>query len=338
MKKRLFTAVSAIMALSCVLSSAACTGNVNPEELTVYMPDGAPALALAQMMKEDTDKDSFVYRVVAASAIASKVTYEDMDKNADFCVMPVTAASKLLGKGDKYTMLGVVTHGNLYIVSKSETKLDESNLSSLVGKNMGVLNINEVPGMTLKTVLNKHGVAWSVVGNDGTVSASNVNLTAISGADAVGTVEGAEYYLLAEPAASAQSKKGYSIVGDIQALYGGENGYPQAVLVAKNSVIASREKDVKEFVEKLSKNATYLQTATGAELVETVSAHMEDPNQATSLKAPLLTADVLGRCGVYFTYAADSSAEVHSYLQGVLEINEKATAIPAEKFFWTYQK
>ena len=59
-----------------------------------------------------------------------------------------------------------------------------------------------------------------------------VYLRAITGADAVGVID-ADYFLLAEPAVTAQSKKGYSIAADLQSLYGGENGYPQAVLVAK---------------------------------------------------------------------------------------------------------
>lgn len=337
-QKTIAITLAACLSLGLVALGGCGEKDIPAGELTVYMPDGAPALALAGMMAKDTEDDGVTYRVVNASAIATKVSGQVEADNADLCVLPITAASKLLGSGEQYTMLGVVTHGNLYVVSKSETQLNAENLSSLAGKNVGVLNINEVPGMTLKMVLNKHNVAWSVVGNDGTMSESNVNLTAISGADAVGTVEGAEYYLLAEPAASAQAKKGYSIVGDIQALYGEENGYPQAVLVVKNSALSSREQDVKDFVGKLSESAAYLQTATGAELVETVSAHMDDPEQATSLKAPLLTADVLGRCGIYFTYAVDSITAVNAYLQGVLEINDKATSIPAEKFFWTYKQ
>ena len=337
MKKGLVVALAAVMISGCAFGSG-CTKSINVDELTVYMPDGAPALALAQLMKEDKENDGFRYYVVSASSIASTVTYMDKSKNADLCVMPVTAACKLLGKGDDYVMVGVVTHGNLYLVSKNQTTIDETNISTLAGKNIGVLNINEVPGMTFKTVLNKYEVAWSAVENDGVLSESSVNLTAISGADAVGTVKGAEYYLLAEPAASAQAKKGYSIVGDVQALYGGENGYPQAVLVAKSSAVAAREKDIIEFVGRVAASANYLKTATGEELVETVSSHMKDKNQATSLKAPMLTTEVLARCGVYFTPAADCATDVKEYLQGVLAVNSNATAMPEEKFFWTYKR
>ena len=131
-----------------------------PRECTVYMPDGAPALAMAKLMYEDRADDGFTYKVVAPATIASRVTNNDENANADFCVLPITAASKLLGNGERYKMLGVVTHGNLYLIAKNGTPLTAENITHLQGKTIGVLQINEVPGMTLKTVLNKYGLAY----------------------------------------------------------------------------------------------------------------------------------------------------------------------------------
>ena len=314
----------------------ACGDKKQEKEITVYMPDGAPALALAGLMAEDTAEDGVTYNVVPASMIASKVTYKDNEKNADLCVMPVTAASKLLGTGENYTMLGAVTHGNLYLIAK-EGEYTEENLSSLIGKTVGVLQINEVPGLTLKSVLNKYDIPWQELTNGGEKAEDKVNLVAITGADAVGVIE-ADCFMIAEPAASAQGKKGYSIVGDLQALYGGENGYPQAVLVAKKALVAEKTEWIKEFVSKVEGASLWLQTASGEDIVAAVSAHMEDKDTATSLKAPLLSSAVLGRCGVYFTYASACSMEVEVFLNGMLAVNDKAAAIPAQAFYWEYVK
>ena len=308
----------------------------NKEDITVYMPDGAPALALAQLMAEDKEKDGVSYNVVPATMIASKVTNEDNKKNADLCVMPVTAASKLLGTGEKYVMLGAVTHGNLYLLAK-EGEYNAQNLSSLIGKTVGVLQINEVPGLTLKAVLNKYQIPWQEVTNDGGIVADKVNLLAISGADAVGTVE-ADCFMIAEPAATAQGKKGYTIVGSMQELYDVEKGYPQAVLVAKKDFVENNEEWTKEFVAKVEGAATWLKTASGEEIVAAVSAHMEDAQTATSLKAPLLSSAVISRCGIYFTYASACQNEVNAFLSGMLAVNNKAAAIPALDFYWKYTK
>ena len=329
------------MMLACLLAAVGCGACSAPSEtqadVNVYMPDGAPALALAGLMAADTADDGVNYRVVDAKLIASKVTYQDSAKNADLCVMPITAASKLLGGGERYTMLGAVTHGNLYLLAK-EGAYTQENLSSLVGKKVGVLQINEVPGLTLKAVLSKHGIAWQELTNDGTMDETKVNLVALADATAVATVE-ADCYMIAEPAASAQVKKnGFVIAGSVQELYGGENGYPQAVLVAKNELLETRADWVKEFVEQVAAAPEWLETATGEEIVAAVGAHMDDPNAATSLKAPLLSTDVLGRCGIFFTYAAETKTQATTFLGEMISVNANAAAMPADCFFWEYQK
>ena len=316
---------------------AACSDGKEEKEITVYMPDGAPALALAGLMAEDTQEDGVSYNVVPATAIASKVTYKEEEKNADLCVMPVTAASKLLGNGENYTMLGAVTHGNLYLIAKDEVQYTADNLSSLIGKKVGVLQINEVPGLTFKATLNKYDIPWQELTNDGTMAEDKVNLVAITGVEAVGAID-VDCFMVAEPAATAQGKKGYAIVGDLQALYGGENGYPQAVLVAKKSLVTEKSDWVKDFTSKVELSSEWLLSASGEEIVAAVSAHMEDEGAVTSLKAPLLSSAVLGRCGIYFTYAANCKAEVENFLNGMLAVNNKAAAIPQEAFYWEYNK
>ena len=71
------------------------------------MPDGAPALAMAQLMVSESDTES--YHVVDSSTIQTYVTGEN--PKADLCILPLNLASKLLGTGETYQMLGTVTHG-----------------------------------------------------------------------------------------------------------------------------------------------------------------------------------------------------------------------------------
>ncbi len=312
-----------------------------PADLTVYMPDGAPALSLAKVMSEDTEDDGVVYKVVSPTQISATVTYKDESKNADFCVLPLTAASKLLGNGERYQMLGTVTHGNLYLLSKSGEKIED--LSVLKGKSVGVLQINEVPGLTFKALLKREGIPYFEMTNEGGMVENTVNLHAISGAEAVGASYGVvggsrvdDYYLVAEPAASAQaSKKGYALVGDLQALYGGETGYPQAVLVGKRSVVESKKEWTANFVANIRNGGDWLSTASGETLFNAVSAHLEDKTAASSLKASLLTADMVARCGIFFTYAKDTTAEIEEFLNRLIAVNEKAAAIPSTSFYWT---
>ena len=176
-------------------------------------------------------------------------------------------------------------------------------------------------------------VGFSACGNNEQTSADKVYLKGISGPQDLGVVE-ADYFLLAEPAVTAQSKNGYAIKGDLQTLYGGENGYPQAVLVAKTELLIAHGDWVDRFASSVAQSAAWLQTASGAEVVSAVSSHVADPNYATTLKAPLLTADVMARCGVWFQSALDSKTETTAFLTEMIAVNEKAAAMPAEEFFW----
>ena len=104
------------------------------------------------------------------------------------------------------------------------------------------------PGLTLQAVLNKYGIDYQIVENGGEKAEDKVNLIAFDPAN-VTPAGGCDYYLCPEPAASTKIKgtasaaKPFRMAGDLQALYGGEEGYPQAVLVAKKAVLEGDKTD-----------------------------------------------------------------------------------------------
>lgn len=140
------------------------TGEVSAySSLEVYAPDGAPALALAGLMAGEVSTENVAeqinYHVVDASTIQTYVT--GANPAADICILPVNLAANLLGSGEKYTMLGTVTHGNLYIISaKTGEQITAENIEVLRGKTVGVVNLAAVPGLTFKLILNKYGIEY----------------------------------------------------------------------------------------------------------------------------------------------------------------------------------
>ncbi|MDE6504582.1 MAG: hypothetical protein K2L42_01790 [Clostridia bacterium] len=125
-------------------------------KISVYAPDGAPALGLAQLMSADVllNCKEVEYKIVDASAIQTFVTGNN--PKADVCVLPVNLAVKLLGSGEKYKMLGTLTHGNLYLLSSNGEKISAENIKSLGGKTVGVVNLAAVPGLTFKAILKQY--------------------------------------------------------------------------------------------------------------------------------------------------------------------------------------
>ena len=136
--------------------------DVNGKNFTFYAPDGAPALSIAKFIADGenfVEGATFNYNVVVADNIA-KYMNGALGK-ADFIVLPVNAASKLY-KTQNYTMVSVLTHGNLYIMAKVKDGNTQISLDDLNGKKIGVIGQGLVPDLTLKAVLSKNTFEYSI--------------------------------------------------------------------------------------------------------------------------------------------------------------------------------
>ena len=82
------------------------------QDLTIITPSGAPALSLlGAINNQDINLN---YEVVDGSDV---LTAEFTNAEKDMIIAPVNLGVKLIEKGADYKLLGVVTWGNLYIVS-----------------------------------------------------------------------------------------------------------------------------------------------------------------------------------------------------------------------------
>ena len=335
MKKFLATAIAlTIGAAACVFT--ACAGENDDGTYTVYAPDGAPALALANAVNEDDDRYDF--RIVASNAITAQVQGEE--PAADFCILPVNVAAKLLGKGETYQMLGTVTNGNMYLLTTGDNPgITTDNLSTLVGKTVGVVQLNNVPGLTFQAVLSRNDIDYQILGNDGEAAADKVNLQAFADASTVTPASDCDYYLCPEPAATskingtASSADPFQLAGSLQTLYDGENGYPQAVLVAKTSVIEEAKSVVDTFITYMEGSADFLASASAADVV----ALLEDcytEGMTPSLNANNLNATVIANCSVYFTAAQDCKSRVNAFLAELIDLNAEFTSAVSDSFYY----
>lgn len=333
MKKRFFAFIATVGVAFCCFGGVAC--GENEREITVYAPDGAPALALAERLYNDKDDDGFTYRIVDPRLIESKVSFSEQSKNADVCVLPLTSATQKLGSGAEYKLLGVVTHGNLYMISKKEKTISAENLSDLIGETVGVLQLASIPGTVFKSILSKNQIPYAELSVGEAAQADKVNLLAITGAGDVGKLTGVDTFVLAEPAVTAQTGKGFSIVGDLQVLYGGEQGYPQAVLVAKTEIIESSETQLRAFIASLQSAGAWLVGASGEQIVESVTAHLDDPHYATTLNSKLLQTETLARCGVWFESADLAKTGIETFLTVAKRVNASIIVTPENGFYYS---
>ena len=360
MKKVISLAIALAMSAAALASFAACapkndnTGeNGAPESsvFTVYAPDGAPALALANAIDKSTD-GSFEFHIVASGTITAQVTGES--PAADFCVLPVNAAAKLLGTGETYRMLGTVTNGNMYFLTTGDNaQLTTDSLDVLVGKTVGVVQLNNVPGLTFQTVLKANKLDYQILSSETTEAADKVNLQPIQdAATGVTPAGGCDYYLCPEPAATsklnatASSANPFKLAGSLQALYGDGTGYPQAlygdgtgypqaVLVAKTSVIgdAYGAAMVEDMMEYMEGSAQFLAEADPSEVVALL-ADKYTQGMTPSLNANNLNSTVIANCSVRFTAAQACKERVNAFLAELIAISPDFTSAVSDAFYY----
>ena len=344
MKKILAVVLGAILFCTGIFVLSAC-GNDQPEggtQVSGYAPDGAPALALAQLMSEDMQFGGTVtYNVVAANTIQTYVTGNA--PKADIAVLPVNAAAMLLGKGDTYQMLGAVTHGNLYVLSAKHTEtLKADNLAqSLAGSKIGCLQLENFVGYALRAVLSNYGIAYEVRSDKNESNdTQSAYLYPVEGTEITPAAD-YDYMIAAEPAvtkkvnATASAAKPLTVVGDLQGLYG-EQGYPQAVLVAKKSLIEENAKFIDDFTKAVDESAAWiLDEGTSAKTIyDAVVGHFADKQMSPTFSESDLTKAVIGRCAVRFDAAQDCKARVTEFLSELSEAAGK-TFSASDAFFYT---
>lgn len=331
--KRIITGfVCTAVFCAAVIGTSACGKNSG---LTVYAPDGAPALSLVNAIAKSDD--DFEYHVVDASTIQTRISGKKPE--ADFCVLPLNIASKLLGNGEIYQMLGTVTNGNIFFLASGDngTITPENLYTALIGKTVGVVQLTNVPGLTLQTVLAENRIPYTVIENiQANKSQNEVNLLNMgTDATSVTPAYGCDYYLCPEPAATTKctaTKGALKMAGDLQELYGG--GYPQAVLVAKKSVIANNASAIEMLISYMKGSKDYLETVDPASvlsLLDSKRTHGLKP----SFNANNLSATVIANCGVAFTEAQQAKTAVNSFLDKLINVNENAASRVSDTFFYT---
>ena len=335
--KRKVAAIACAAAAVFVLGVSACAEDTGSGEFsyTVAMPDGAPALAAARLMVEDMQFGVEVnYTVVNSNAITQQVS----GGVADICILPVNAAVQVAGSGETYSLLGTVTHGNLYMLSAKhpDEQITVSNLKSLVGKTVGCIQLSSFVGNVFKIIFEDNDIPYTVVESVSDAKSDSVNLINIAD-PSTGITPAAEfdYMIGAEPLVTAKTTAApaLKIVGDIQALYG-ENGFPQAVMLAKNSVIEQNSEFISSLMAAVEANAEWI-ASDDADMTAIVNAINANYGGATSsLNANNLNSTVISRCAIEFVSATECRQEITDFIDK-LEAVTGTTLTIADKFFYS---
>ncbi len=297
-------------------------------KITIYSPDGAPALALTSVM--DKNYQNVQVNLVDSQQIGGFITGEN--PKADVCVLPINMASKLIGDGKTYKMLGTITHGNFYLLSKDETLINSNNLSSLIGKTIGVIQLKNVPGLTLKCSLENKDVPYLQISDLNNKVSDKVNLIAISNLEVVESYP-VDYFLVPSPLSDIKvSKTNLKLVGSLQQLYNGF-GFPQAVIVAKKSLIEKNVNFVKSFIKDLKNCNNFLKIENKDRICDLISQNLESGLTPTFNKNNL-TQSMIDNSSIKFVSVKENKEEILLFIQRLKEIDSSSVNTFNSDFFY----
>lgn len=320
--KKLIALILSVLSLATCFAFSGCKAPA-PQTLTFYAPDGAPALAIAKLManNETLGFESVDYNVVSSEEIGAQMT----SGNADLIILPVNQASVSYNvKGDPYKLVAVITHGNLYLASKTAI----TDLTVLKGKIIGVAgNENQVPDLTLKAILKSNGIEYERVDNNQTPSANKVGLYYSAPQNIKEKLGADQIYagLLPEPAISMGNTAQMNRLA-LHALFDSEtNSFPQAVLMAKSSILANSPNLVSTLKQKMSDSFIF-----AVENAQQAIATITGVYPATTLK-PAMTGEMFARCSISWQDANDAKESVKNYLLKIKDVSSVGLGIVVAK-------
>lgn len=124
--------------------------------LQLYVPDGAPALAVAKLIAEKDTLTVAGYTVkvniVAANTVATHIAKGD----GDIVIMPANGGANLVRQGADYKFLCSNTRGILYMIGMTEGSISPSDLA---GKTVGCIGQGAVPQYAFERILAANGLA-----------------------------------------------------------------------------------------------------------------------------------------------------------------------------------
>ncbi|UNT95628.1 hypothetical protein [Allobaculum mucilyticum] len=274
---------------SAVTSTVSSETAVNVNPLKVLCPQGAPALATLGLEKDDASVEYVEGQDLLVSELSKK------DGEYDMIVAPVNVGIKTWKEAEAYEMYGVLTWGNLYVVSK-DAEWNEP------GKTIALFGEGAVPGLVFNTLYPD-------------LQATAEYYPSVAEASAAIIAGKADAALLAQPAAAgainkaAQNDLALETVADLQSEWqekeGTEKkGYPQAALFVKKG----KADDYSAAIEKMAK---FIDEADTARIEEAVDLMTPETLGVPSAK---LAAATWKEQNIHLEKAADVKDDLQKFL------------------------
>lgn len=321
-------AVLSLLIAICTLLSVtvvAC-GDGLDEQLQIYVPDGAPALAVASVIKNSAI-GSYKANVTVTTGENVKAKCASANPEADVAILPTNACVAICSSTDAYRLFTTNVWGLLYVIGYE----DISDLSELKGKTIASIGLGDTGERLFKRILDERNVSYT--DKDGVA----IDYVA-DGTTAVGyLMQGkCDFALVGEPVATNAINnakvKGKTLyrVFDLQLLWqevtdSDISGYPQASVIVKKSLL-ERAGFADALYGALSQNSLFL-----ASNVEGLTELLQ--SAGSSLKTAF-TADIIESCNLNAVKACQIKSEIQSYLE---QLGNKFAQMLKDDLYYEFQ-
>lgn len=321
MKNKLIAVTVCVVVVAALICSfAACTPTpAEVTELTVYLPDGAPALAVANLFEtNEIAGKQLNLNITTGIDIQTKV----LSGEADIVVCPTNMAATLYNKDVDYKLISANVFGLLYLVGNEPV----ASLSDLVGKVVHSIGKNLTPEFVFKKILANANIEY--VDSDVAVEGKVAIRYYSAGGEIIPRLKSGDvdYAILGEPAVT---KSAVPELFDLQALWKQatklDESYPQAGVFVKSELLDDT-KFIDDLLKALNENTQYLQDNSDKIASLLVQNGSSDFNGAT------FTANILERCNIRCVKATDCKTQLIKYFEAIATINP-SFKLPDDGFY-----
>ena len=285
MKKLLSVVLILLMVVGCAQKK------VEVVPLTVLAPKGAPAVGLLGYIKDNADQVTTVDGTDALTA-----AFTEKESEYDVIIAPVNLGSALINKdATDYRLVGILTWGNLYLISNTETEFKD-------GMTLASFGQNAVPEKVLKVITDDKKYTENYVWFN---SVADVASALLSGKYSSG--------LVAEPVLSTIMKKdsSFKIIANVQEEYGsvtGQSDYPQAAIFIKEETYTSRKADYESFFKAI-------ESYDGSDLTALQADMDTATKEVLGLASSSMNEDTYSRMNVKISNASDNKDAIGAFLK-----------------------
>lgn len=333
MKKLKIVAILTVLIMVLTFTLLACKPKTTENKsITVAVPDGAPALAIAKLVKDNAQFEGYdiKYKVITGGAAA--ITKATVDNEVDFLLAPTNLGAILHNKfsGQKeIKLIANMFNSLLYLVGKDE---NIKTLDQLKGEVVYIIGKGATPDLTFQYILEKKEIDFA---ETDTPTPNQIGIKyASDGSEVLPMLKKntAKFAILGEPAVTvAINSMSCFELFSLNELWNEttntSSGFPQASFFGIGDVL----KDIKLvtwFSSQLSENVTWVKN-NPAEADNIL-------RDAQAWSSPVkINTTLLERSNFDYISSSNAKVAVDAYMKVLHGLNPKTIggSIPSEDFY-----